>query len=129
MVRISVASMIAGLVAGIAIAQPYPPQGRAFGPPPGPGWSHEGFWRGAPDSPRERIQFLQDRIDRAVSNRLITPDQARHASVELDRTRGRMRQMHYQDGGPLTGQDRALIERGLNDVSRQLTYWTHRDTW
>src|SRR5437868_332213 len=62
--------------------------------PPGAGWNassgawdRDTFWRGAPADPRQRIQFLQRRIDRGVADGSLDRREARNAQVELNNIR------------------------------------------
>lgn len=129
---------LAGLtLAGSAIAQPvpgggYPDRGDHRGDYQGGG--HQGggydagtFWRGAPDSPRERIQFLQNRIDRGISDGSLDRREARRASGELAKIRQMDRRLHYRDGGRLDPRDRDMIQSRLDDLSRRL-HWM-RQNW
>jgi hypothetical protein len=100
-----------------AVAQPAPPP---------PGWDAGAFWRGAPDSPRQRIQFLQDRINRGIGDGSLDRREARSANAELDRIRQMDRRMHYDQGGRLNDQDRAVLQNRLDDLSRRIR-WARRN--
>lgn len=117
-------ALMAGLVfaASVAHAQPAPP------PPPPGAWDAGAFWRGAPESPRERIQFLQDRINRGRSDGSLDPREADRAQHDLDGVRNWIRQAHWDDGGPLRPDQKAHIQRRLDDISRQIR-WMRHDGW
>src|ERR1700761_4527524 len=89
-------------------AQPAPP-------PPG-GWGGGAFGRGAPDSPRQRIQFLQDRINRGIADGSLDRREAMSVNRDLDRIRQMDRRMHYDNGGRLNPQDRAMLQGRLDDL-------------
>lgn len=122
---------LAGLtLAGSAIAQPvpgggYPDRGYHGGGYAGGGYDAGSFWRGAPDSPRERIQFLQERIDRGVSDGSLDRREARRASGELARIREMDRRLHYRDGGRIDPRDRDMIQSRLDNLSRKLHWMRH----
>ncbi len=110
---------------GIAMAQP--PMGDQYQGGPARGWDRDTFWRGAPNSPRERIGFLQDRIDRGVADGSLNRGEARRASRELDRIRAMDRRMHYDSGGRLDDRDRAILQQRLDDLSRSIRWARHND--
>ena len=87
-------------------------------------WDREAFWRGASEDPRQRISFLQQRIDRGVADRSLDRREARRAQAELNnirstvnRSRGRMSQQRRND-----------VLRRLDDLSRSLR-WTRQNDW
>ena len=47
-------------------------------------WDRDAFWRGAPSDPRQRIQFLQQRINRGVADGSLDRREARRAQAELN---------------------------------------------
>lgn len=127
---------LAGLtLAGSAIAQPapgggypdrnYPDRGYHGGGDRGGGYDSGSFWRGAPDSPRERIQFLQDRINRGMSDGSLDRREGRRANSELAKIREMDRHMHYRDGGRLDPRDRDMIQGRLDGLSRSLRFMRH----
>lgn len=114
--------LAAGLLAATAAqAQPGPP-------PRSGGWDAGSFWRGAPDGPRERIQFLQDRINRGRGDGSLDPREADRAQHELEGVRQWIRQAHWDDGGPLRPDQRDRIQRRLDNISRQIR-WMRHDGW
>jgi hypothetical protein len=92
------------------------------------GWDAGAFWKGAPDSPRDRIQFLQDRINRGRDDGSLDRHEADRAQGELDRVRGWLRQMHYDNGGPLGPDQRDRIQARLDLISSQIR-WMRHDGW
>ncbi|CAN5769526.1 hypothetical protein BH11PSE6_BH11PSE6_09110 [soil metagenome] len=87
-------------------------------------WDREAFWRGASEDPRQRISFLQQRIDRGVADRSLDRREARRARAELNnirttvnRSRGRMSQQRRDD-----------VLRRLDDLSRSLR-WARQNDW
>jgi len=98
--------------------------GRPGGPGAPGGWNADSFWRGAPDSPRERIQFLQDRIDRGIADGSLDRREGARASRQLAGIRQWVRQMHY-DNGRLTPQQRADVQARLDGLSRQIRWMRH----
>lgn len=110
-----------------AVAQPYGPPG----PPPAPAGMRDhdmggyragrDFWRGAPTSSWERMQWMQQRIERGRADGSLNPREAKRAQRELDRTR-----RYIQDArrrfGELRPQDRAYVDQRL-DYVRNLIRW------
>ena len=86
------------------------------------GWNRDDFWRGAPDSPRERIAFLQQRIDRGAADGSIDRREARRVQYQLSTIRSDV--MRWR--GRMTPQRRDMINQRLDDLSRQIR-WSRRD--
>jgi hypothetical protein len=84
-------------------------------------WDRDAFWRGAPDSPRERISFLQRRIDRGVADRSLDRREARRAQYQLNSIRSDLNR------GRLTPQRREIILTRLDDLSRSLRWARQND--
>jgi hypothetical protein len=99
---------------------PPPPGAAAYGPPPAGG----GFWAGAPTDTRERIDFLQRRIDRMSADGRISPDAAQRAYAQLRRVRYYARS-NYQRYGALSPDQQTYIQNQLDYVSRSL-HWEAR---
>ena len=119
---------VLSLVAALALATPALAQYPMGGPDRGHGWDSGAFWRGAPDSPRERIQFLQDRIDRGVADGSLDRREAWRANRDLSGLRAWMRRMHWQDEGRLTPDQRANVQARLDDLSRRI-HWMRHNGW
>lgn len=119
MKRILVTVAASMFVAGAAMAQPAPPR-------PAPGaWDAGAFWRGAPENPRERIQFLQDRINRGAADGSLDRHEAWRANRELNGVRQWVQRMHWEDGARLQPEQRARVEARLDDLSRQIHWMRH----
>ena len=83
-----------------------------------------GFWQGAPNSPRERIDWLQRRIDRGIADGSLDRREARRSQTELNSIRRQARAMRTR-GGNLYPADAALIQRRLDDLSQRLRWRRH----
>jgi hypothetical protein len=79
-------------------------------------WDRDAFWRGAQAGPRERITFLQDRIDRGVADGSLSRSEARRAQYELDSIRRDASRRR------MTPQNREILLRRLDDLSRGLRW-------
>ncbi len=118
------------MLAGVASAQGYappPPGGWHQGPGRG-GWDRDAFWRGAPDNPYERIRFLQDRVNRGMSDGSLNRGEARRVNRELDGVRRWIRDMHWSDAGRLTPDQRAQVQARLDRISGQIR-WLRHNGW
>ena len=106
-----------------------PPPPSAYGPPPGPGYGPPpapgSFWYGASYDVRQRIDFLQDRINRANADGNLSPRENRKLSTDLNTVRRQARSMTYRDGGRLSPPDRDYLLRRLDDLSRRV-HWEAR---
>jgi hypothetical protein len=116
-ILIAIAVAIAG-AAPQAIAQP------AWSP--GSAWNRDLFWRGAPADIADRIEWLQQRINRGRSEGSLTRSEASRVQTRLDRIRRDTRTMMRRNGGRLTPQQRNTVQRQLDDLSRQIR-WTKRN--
>jgi hypothetical protein len=87
-------------------------------------WDREAFWRGAPASPWQRIDFLQQRIDRGRADGSLRPAEAMRAQGELRRIRMQFRRMVGNDGrlGP---REDARLQARLDSLSRQIRWMRH----
>src|ERR1700712_2672785 len=72
----------------------------------GSSWNRDTFWRGAPDNLQQRIDWLQQRIDRGIADRTLDPQEARRARFQLDSLR----------------RDAAALDARLDDLSRNLRW-------
>ena len=73
-------------------------------------WNRDAFWRGAPDDLQQRIDWLEQRIDRGMSDGSLDRRDARRARAELD----------------LLRRDAITLDARLDDLSRNLR-WSRRD--
>ena len=119
MKRILMTVAAAMLATGTAVAQP--PQ-RAYG------YDAGRFWRGAPDNPWERIQFLQERVDRGVADGSLNRREADRVRRELDGVRNWVRRMHWHDDGRLTIDQRGRVQARLDQISQQI-HWLRHNGW
>jgi hypothetical protein len=90
----------------------------------GGSWDREAFWRGAPQSTRDRINWLQQRIDRGVSDGSLDRRDARSAQRELNGIRRDSRRMCAY-GGDFRSRDRDAIQARLDDLSQRLRWQRH----
>ena len=131
MKRIAIAIAVLGTIgAGAASAQsgPYGPGGYRPGSfHPGP-YDSGAFWRGAPDSPYQRIQFLQDRVNHGIADGSLDRREARRVSGELNGVRDWIHRMHWEDEGRLTPGQRAQVQGRLDGISRQI-HWMRHNGW
>jgi uncharacterized protein YdeI (BOF family) len=115
MKRILMALLAGTIVTTPALAQPMPRHG---------GWERDNFWQGAPDNPWQRIQFMQDRINRGVADGSLDRREAWRANRELNGVRQWIRRMHW-NGERLTPDQRARVQARLDQISRQIRWMRH----
>ena len=72
-------------------------------------WNRDTFWRGAPEGLQQRIDWLQQRIDRGVSEGSMSREEARRSQFQLNSLR----------------RDAAALSARLDDLSRNLR-WSRR---
>ena len=94
----------------------YGPRPEGYGPPPG-----GEFWRGAPGDIRQRIDFMQARLQQAADNGQLSHPQLHRAFRELGNIRGSIRSLYRRDGG-LTPDDNAYIQARLDHL-RASIHW------
>lgn len=121
MKRIIVALAASTLAASTMVASPALAQ---WAPRPGQSWDRNSFWQGAPASPWERIQFLQDRVNRGVADGSLDRRQAWHIQSQLNGVRQWIRSMHWQ-GERLTPDQRERVQARLDNISRQIRWMRH----
>ena len=80
------------------------------------------FWNGAPQGVRERIDFMQTRIDRAERNRTLDRREAARAREDLADVRRMEINLRNRDGGRLTPADREYIQARIDDVGRNIRW-------
>ena len=73
-------------------------------------YNRESFWRGAPEGLQQRIDWLQQRIDRGIADGSLDRQEARRARFQLDAIR----------------RDAATLDRRLATLSRSLR-WSRRN--
>lgn len=99
---------LAAVSIGTAVPATAQPVGQEWRP--GDTWNRDIFWRGAPSGLRERIEWLQQRIDRGIADGSLDRREARRAQREIDGIE----------------RDAVLLEQRLDDASRRIT-WYRRD--
>lgn len=114
--RIILALVASSIVATPAVAQ--------WAPRPGQSWNSNAFWQGAPVSPYQRIQFLQDRVNRGVADGTLDHRQAWRVNAELNNVRQWIRRMHWQ-GNRLTPYQASRVQARLDQISRQIRWMRH----
>lgn len=87
-------------------------------------WNANTFWQGAPANPYERIQFLQDRVNRGVANGSLNRREAWRVNSELNSLRQWVRRMHWQTGS-LTPSEQARVQARLDRISSQIRWMRH----
>jgi hypothetical protein len=80
------------------------------------GWDRDAFWRDAPREPRQRIVFLQRRIDRGITDGSLDRREARNAQRELSSIQRDARRLR-----PSAANDQ-LLQRRLDDLSQRLRW-------
>jgi len=108
----------AALMPGQAGAQPYPDSRYAAATAPN-GWDRDQFWRGAPTSPRQRIDWLQRRIQRGRADGTLNRREAYDAQRELNDIRRmamRTRSRSQDD----------MVQARLDQLSQRIR-WERRD--
>jgi len=94
-----------------------------YGPPPG---DRRDFWYGGPQGIHERIDFLQDRINRAISGGWLSRHEQRDITIQMRRLRREDQRLEYQDGGRLSPPDRDYLQSLLDNLSQRL-HWAEHD--
>jgi hypothetical protein len=102
---------------GYAYAAPPPPPG-GYGPPP------SGFWHGAPGDIRQRIDWMQQRIDRMSNDGRLSPDESQRAYADLRSIRFYARS-NYERYGSLSPDQRGYIQARLDHLSQSI-HWMQR---
>jgi hypothetical protein len=87
-------------------------------PVPAPGT----FWNGAPQGVRERIDFMQARIDRGERAGTLSRREAATARQDLADVRRMEANLRRRDGGRLNGADREYIQARIDDVGRNIRW-------
>lgn len=82
------------------------------------------FYRGAPESPWERMQWLQQRIERGRADGSLNPREAMRAQREVERTREYIR-TNRQRYGQLRQVDRDYVQQRLDYISQRIRWSRH----
>jgi hypothetical protein len=116
----------AAIIASTMIATPIAAQAYSGGQGYQREYNSGEMWRGAPADPWQRIQFLQQRIDRGVRDGSLDRREARRAEFRLRQIRQEAWQMRRRDGGVLRGRDAEALQARLDEIGRNLR-WTRHD--
>jgi len=107
------AAAIAGLTP--SVAQPVD-NGRYNG-----SWDRDAFWRDAPADPRDRIPFLQRRIDRGVADGSLNRREARNSQRELNDIRREAANM----GRRVNDREAARLQSRLDSLAQKIRWRRH----
>ena len=105
----------AAIAASFAVAAPVAAQN--YG---GSGWNSNEFWRGAPSDTWQRIDYVQQRINRGMADGSLTRGEARRAQMQLRQIRQDAARMRRN--GNLDPRYSADIQARLDDLSRNLRW-------
>ena len=118
-------SIIAG-AAALVMLSAVPASAQNWNRPPPPagaqGWDRDAFWRDAPNSAYERIDFLQQRINRSASDGSLDRREARQSQGELNDIRRMARDFRRGDRGGLSPRHADLIQQRLDTLSQRLRW-------
>ena len=84
------------------------------------GWDQQAFWRDAPNDLRQRVEFLQQRIDRGTRDGSLSRSEARDLNRQLNVIRRDARR------GYMTPTRRDRLQARMDVLSRQIR-WQRRD--
>ncbi len=84
------------------------------------GWNREAFWRDAPTDMRQRVEFLQQRVDTGTRDGTLTRQESRNLNNQLSGIRRDARR------GNLSPARRDSLQTRMDDISRQIR-WQRRD--
>src|SRR5579871_2312392 len=73
-------------------------------------WDGNAFWRGAPRSVGERVDWLQKRIDRGVADGSLDRREMRGSQHELNDIRQTAKHLRWHNGGELTTNDSSTLQ-------------------
>ena len=111
--------------AGYVYAQPP----AAAAPPPPRAFDRQGggrdFWAGSPQGIHERIDFMQERVDRATRSGWVSRREARGITGEMGRIRSEERRLRDQDRGRLSPPDRDYLQSLLDNLSQRIHWAEH----
>jgi hypothetical protein len=83
-------------------------------------WDRDAFWRDAPSDTRQRVEFLQQRIDAGVRDGSLTRAESRDLNRRLSQVRRDARR------GSMNAGRRDSLQARMDDISRQIR-WQRRD--
>ena len=112
-----IAAALFAAVALPAMAQPYGPPGY-YGPPP-----HAGeFWYGAPTRIEDRINFLDNRIQRMHVDGKLTPGQYFQYQRDMRDIRIKHDYLVRKDGPGLNPSDEAYLWHRIDGLSQKINW-------
>jgi hypothetical protein len=85
-------------------------------------WDRDTFWRGAPADPRDRIPFLQRRIDRGVADGSLNRREARNSQRELNDIRREAANM----GRRINDREAGRLQSRLDNLAQKIR-WRRSD--
>jgi hypothetical protein len=92
-----------------------------------PAWDRDAFWRGAPNDPYQRIDFLQRRIQHGVDDGSLSPREARRSQYQLNQIRQNADQARWRHHGRFSPADYDYIQGQLDNLSQQIRW--QRQNW
>ena len=101
-----------------------PPGAAGYGPPPPQGGPGGGFWQGAPGDIRQRIDWMQQRIDRMSADGRLNPGETHRAYADLRSIRYYARS-NYQRYGALSPDQRGYIQARLDHLRDSIHWMAH----
>jgi len=122
------AAVVAAMLASVPVlAQPTYGQQYHNGQGDG-GWNSDRFWRGAPQDAWQRIQFLQNRIDRGLRDGSLDRREARRANRELRDIRIDAQRLR-RNGNDWRSSGNRTIQARLDNLSRNLRWMRNNQSW
>ena len=85
------------------------------------------FWAGAPGGVRERMDFLEQRINNGERDGSLNRHEAHRAHRDLTSLRYDTDRMRRRDGGRLSPTDRDYVWNRLNGISQNIRWARHND--
>ena len=110
---------------------PPPPPSYDRGPPPRYETSSTGgygYYDNAPRSPRQRLEWASQRIDRMADSGRLNPREAESARSDLSDIRRQYAKLSRRGGGSLNGADRDYINSRLDRLAQNVR-WDARDNY
>ena len=104
------AAIVAGLMAGAAVAQPAASRS----------WDVAEFWHGAPGDLGHRMEIAQDRVARWSADGSLDRREVEKLNQELYDVRSRARDLRASNRGMLTPDQRDRLFARLDDVVREM---------
>jgi hypothetical protein len=81
----------------------------------GGGWDRERFWQGVSNDPMTRIDVMQRRIDRGVSDGSLTRKEARNSQQSLDKIKRDARRM-----GRIDNREASMLNSRLDNLAQKI---------